>query len=99
MKRGQTIRQFANEICLLETELIYADHRTVQEDKRFVLLNGLRAEFSVKKAILQEKDIQFEEMVSALEITESELSTYKANGQEDESVFLTENPSKKCQLC
>lgn len=71
MKKGQTIRQLANEICMLETELLYANHTTVNEDKRFVLLNGLRAEFSVKMEIQQEKDLSFEEIVSALEVTEN----------------------------
>lgn len=61
MKSSSTIREFANEICSLENELSYAGHSLHDSDKKYVLLNGLRDDFEIKKTILQEKyDMTFE---------------------------------------
>ena len=102
MTKDQSIRHFASEICLLETELSYAEHETVQQDKKFVLLNGLRTEFSTKRAILQERNISFEDMVSALEVTESEISTSQPpdnNASNAANAFIADRPKKKCTIC
>lgn len=65
MKSKDTIRNYANEISYIEHELTFAGHTVDDEDKKFVLLNGLREEFNMKKAILQERvsDTSFEELI------------------------------------
>ena len=90
MTSHQTVRQFASSICVIETKLLYAGHNTDEEDKKYVLLNGLRKEFMMKKEILQEKDSSFEEMVSALELAEAELSS-KIQTQNSEGRLLHGN--------
>lgn len=101
MKTNQTIRQFANEICMQETELAYAQHTPVEDDKKFVLLNGLRPEFYVKKAILQEQNICSEEIVSTLEVTENEISERNPRNSENnnnEHVFIADTSNLRCHL-
>lgn len=90
------MRQFSNEISQLETALMYIEHTKAQKDKTFVLLNGLRAEFSMKKTILQEQDISFEETLSALEINENELANTQSSSSIQESVFIFGKPTMKC---
>ena len=102
MTKDQNIRQFANKICLLETELSCTENETVQEDNKFVLLNGLRLEFSSKKAILQERNISFEEMVSVLGVTGSKISTSQPpnnNASNAANAFIADRSKKKCTIC
>lgn len=105
MKSKDSIRNYANEISFIEHELTFAGHVVDEEDKKFVLLNGLREEFNMKKAILQEKlgTTSFEALIASLEQYEQE---YKRNGSGSGSssapAFITAAaPTKKksCYLC
>lgn len=76
MGHGTTIREFVNEICKIERQLAFAGTSVDEADKKYALLNGLRKEFEIKKTILQENyDINFEKMVSSLEIVEDEIAS------------------------
>jgi len=75
MNEKDTIRKYAKYICYIVHELTFAGHTTNEADTKFVLLNGLRGEFSMKKAILQERlaNTGFEELIGSLEKYEEEL--------------------------
>ena len=107
MGHGTTIREFANEICNIERQLSFAGTAVNEEDKKYALLNGWRREFEIKKTILQENiGMDFEKMVSSLEMMEDELKsigrrTYgsSSNG----SSFITNGcPHRnkiRCHIC
>ena len=75
MSAGMMIWESVNEICTIQRQLLFAGKVVDGSDKTFVLLNGIRSKYAVKKTILQEKyDKSFEKMVSSLELTDDELN-------------------------
>ena len=107
MDQSASIRAFVNEICSIERQLAFAGKIIHEGDKKYALLNGLRQEYHVKKAILQERyDTSFEKMVSSLEMTEDELASKdrRSNGSSSSgSAFITHGQkgtrTMKCWIC
>lgn len=55
MGTNDSVRKFANVICEIEHELSYGGKKISPGNKKFVIFNGLRSEFSVNRTTLQEK--------------------------------------------
>ena len=99
--------RFVDKICTIERELAFAGKVIDDDDKKYALLNGLRDEYAIKKAILHESyGTSFAKMISSLEITENELKTNEksnsgssSSGSSFYAGRLPRNDGKVCYIC
>lgn len=106
MSQQESVREFVNRICTIERQLSFAGKHIDEDDKKYALLNGVRAEFEVKKTILMESyDVSFEKMVSSLEQTEDQYSKTKckqaSNTNSGSSFAAVQSSTRKfaCFIC
>ena len=70
MNDGEAARQSLIRICDIEREFAFAVKQVDKEEKKYALLNGIRAEFEVKITIFMKNyAMSFERMVSSFEQT------------------------------
>ena len=99
MHESENVMQYVNRVVEMENNITSAGHKLSGDDKKRVLLRGLRSEFSVISGVARATSKTVQETIGLLFIEEAQSAHCVPTDMKNESAFAIQKFKKHCTYC